>query len=193
MTTASDVRISCSTPAVTAAGCWCSGMDGELPALPAATLIRGRASEALDLLPAESVRTVVTSPPYWSLRDYDIEDPFGRNDTLGDYVANIVADFRKLRRVLKGDGTIWLNIGDAYTSGNRRYRVRAPDRASHERMNDRESLKAHIDTAQIPASGLTGASRSSGSPLLAIRSTGTPSLSSTVTSSDAAGSCAYRR
>ena len=46
--------------------------DGEVPALPAATLIRGRASEALDLLPAESVRTVVTSPPYWSLRDYDI-------------------------------------------------------------------------------------------------------------------------
>ena len=45
--------------------------DGELTALPAATLIRGRASEALDLLPAESVRTVVTSPPYWSLRDYD--------------------------------------------------------------------------------------------------------------------------
>ena len=93
-------------------------VDGELPALPAATLIRGRASDALDLLPAESVRTVVTSPPYWSLRDYDVGDPFGRNDTLHDYVASIVADFRKLRRVLKGDGTVWLNVGDAYISGN---------------------------------------------------------------------------
>ena len=90
-------------------------MDGELPALPAATLIRGRASEALDLLPAESVRTVVTSPPYWSLRVYDIEDPFGRNDTLGDYVANIVADFRQLRRALKGDGTIWPYAGSGTT------------------------------------------------------------------------------
>ena len=75
-------------------------VDGAISALPAATLIRGRAADALDLLPIESVRTVVTSPPYWSLRDYDVGDPFGRDDTLGDYVANIVADFRKLRRVL---------------------------------------------------------------------------------------------
>ncbi len=105
--------------------------DGEIPALPATTLIRGRASEALDLLPAESVRTVVTSPPYWSLRDYDVGDSFGRDDTLRDYVASLVADFRKLRRVLTGDGTVWLNIGDAYTSGNRRYR--APDRKNRAR------------------------------------------------------------
>ena len=104
---------------------------GEIPVLPAAALIRGRASEALDLLPTESVRTVVTSPPYWSLRDYDVGDAFGRDDTLHDYVASIVADFRKLRRVLKSDGTVWLNIGDAYTSGNRRYR--APDRKNRVR------------------------------------------------------------
>ena len=69
-------------------------------------------------------------PPYWSLRDYDIGDPFGRDDTLSDYVASIVADFRKLRRVLKSDGSVWLNI-DAYTSGNRRYR--APDRKNRAR------------------------------------------------------------
>ena len=74
---------------------------------------------------------MVTSPPYWSLRDYDVGDPFGRDDTLRDYVASIVADFRKLRRVLKGDGTVWLNVGDAYTSGNRRYR--APDRKNRAR------------------------------------------------------------
>ncbi len=106
-------------------------VDGQIPALPSATLIRGRASEALDLMPAESVQTVVTSPPYWSLRDYDIEDTFGRNDTLHDYVTSIVADFRKLRRVLTTDGTVWLNIGDAYTSGNRRYR--APDKKNRAR------------------------------------------------------------
>lgn len=105
--------------------------DGALSALPATALIRGRAAEALDLLPAESVRTVVTSPPYWSLRDYEVGDAFGRDDTLRDYVDSIVADFRKLRRVLKEDGTVWLNIGDAYTSGNRRYR--APDRKNRAR------------------------------------------------------------
>ncbi len=104
---------------------------GELPVLAPATLIRGRASEALDLLPAECVRTVVTSPPYWSLRDYETGDSFGRDDSLTDYLGSIVADFRKLRRVLTDDGTVWLNIGDAYTSGNRRYR--APDRKNRAR------------------------------------------------------------
>ena len=94
--------------------------------MPETVLICGKATKGLDLLPAESVRTVITSPPYWSLRDYDLDDRFGRDDTLRDYIANIVADFDKLRRVLTSDGTVWLNIGDAYTSGNRRYR--APDR-----------------------------------------------------------------
>jgi len=106
-------------------------VDAELAALPAGTLVQGRASQALDLLPAETVRTVVTSPPYWSLRDYDIDDPFGRDDALSDYVSRLVDDFRKLRRVLTDDGTVWLNIGDAYTSGNRRYR--APDKKNRAR------------------------------------------------------------
>ena len=106
-------------------------VDAALPALPAGTLVQGRASTALDLLPSEAVRTAVTSPPYWSLRDYDIDDPFGRDDALSDYVSRLVDDFRKLRRVLTGDGTVWLNIGDAYTSGNRRYR--APDKKNRAR------------------------------------------------------------
>ena len=77
-----------------------AAVDRPLPALPDGTLIRGKAADALDLLPAASVRTVVTSPPYWSLRDYDVGDRFGRDDTLRDYVVSLVADFDKLRRVL---------------------------------------------------------------------------------------------
>jgi len=94
-------------------------------------LICGRAIEALDLLPSESVQTVVTSPPYWSLRDYEVEEQIGRDDTLWDYVSSIVDTFAKLRRVLARDGTVWLNLGDSYTAGNRRYR--APDRKNRDR------------------------------------------------------------
>ena len=94
-------------------------------------LIRGSANEALDRLPACSVQTVVTSPPYWSLRDYKVEYQIGRDESLPEYVAAIVQTFERLRRVLKDDGTVWLNIGDAYTSGNRTYR--APDRKSRAR------------------------------------------------------------
>lgn len=94
-------------------------------------LICGRASEGLDLLPDRSVRTVVTSPPYWSLRDYEADGQIGRDDALGDYVKSIVVTFDKVRRVLCDDGTVWLNVGDSYTSGNRRYR--APDRKNRAR------------------------------------------------------------
>lgn len=99
--------------------------------LDRSVLICGRAEEALDLLPDQSVQTVVTSPPYWSLRDYDVEDQIGRDDALADYVKSIVVTFDKVRRVLTEDGTVWLNVGDSYTSGNRRYR--APDRKNRAR------------------------------------------------------------
>ena len=94
-------------------------------------LVCGPALEGLDILPDRSVRTVVTSPPYWSLRDYEADGQIGRDDALGDYVKSIAVTFDKVRRVLADDGTVWLNVGDTYTSGNRRYR--APDRKNRAR------------------------------------------------------------
>ena len=102
-----------------------------VPAISESLLICGDARRALSLLPSESVQTVVTSPPYWSLRDYQVEDQIGRDDTLRSYICSIVEAFDELRRVLRGDGTVWLNVGDSYTSGNRRYR--APDRKNRAR------------------------------------------------------------
>ena len=94
-------------------------------------LICGDASAGLDLLADETVQTVVTSPPYWSLRDYDVDEQLGRDDTLDAYLARLVRTFDKLKRVLRSDGTVWLNVGDVYTSGSRRYR--APDRKNRVR------------------------------------------------------------
>lgn len=94
-------------------------------------LICGDASAGLDLLADETVQTVVTSPPYWSLRDYDVGQQLGRDDTLYAYLGRLVQTFDKLRRVLRNDGTVWLNVGDVYTSGSRRYR--APDRKNRVR------------------------------------------------------------
>ena len=99
--------------------------------LDTSILACGSASDALELLPDRCVQTVVTSPPYWSLRDYEVDRQIGRDDILADYVASIVQTFDKVRRVLTDDGTVWLNVGDAYTSGNRRYR--APDRKNRAR------------------------------------------------------------
>ncbi len=113
---------------------WCRfDTPGQAPieSLRGSLLVGGRANDALDLLPDGTVQTVVTSPPYWSLRDYDVEQQIGRDESLAEYVASIVCTFDKIRRVLAHDGTVWLNVGDAYTSGNRRYR--AADRKNRAR------------------------------------------------------------
>ena len=90
--------------------------DAPLDSLSRSTLIHGRASDALDLIPDGSVRTVVTSPPYWSLRDYEVDRQIGWDDSLDEYIESIVDTFAKVRRVLIEDGTVWLNAGDSYSS-----------------------------------------------------------------------------
>jgi DNA modification methylase len=67
-------------------------------------------------MPDESVQCVVTSPPYWGLRDYGVEGQLGLEATPEAYVERMVAVFREVRRVLRRDGTLWLNIGDSYAA-----------------------------------------------------------------------------
>jgi DNA modification methylase len=73
-------------------------------------------------MPAESVHCVVTSPPYWGLRDYGSDGQLGLEATPEAYVANMVDVFREVRRVLRDDGTLWLNLGDSYATGAGSYR-----------------------------------------------------------------------
>ena len=80
------------------------------------SLISGDCRTALQTLPAKSIRTCVTSPPYWGLRDYGVDTQIGAEDSPDDYVASMVEVFREVRRVLTDDGTVWLNIGDTYAS-----------------------------------------------------------------------------
>jgi DNA modification methylase len=79
-------------------------------------LLNGDVLDMLKTLPNEYVQTVVTSPPYWGLRDYGIEGQLGLEPTPDAYVAKMVQVFREVRRVLKDDGTLWLNLGDSYCS-----------------------------------------------------------------------------
>jgi DNA modification methylase len=76
----------------------------------------GDVREVLAELPDESVHCVVTSPPYWGLRDYGVDGQLGLEPTPELYVENMVAVFREVRRVLRRDGTCWLNIGDSYAT-----------------------------------------------------------------------------
>ena len=82
-----------------------------------ARIFVGDALTRLAELPHGSVKTCVTSPPYWGLRDYGHEGQMGLEPTPDEYVANMVRLFREVRRVLSDDGTLWLNLGDTYASG----------------------------------------------------------------------------
>ena len=81
------------------------------------TILTGDCRTLLKTLPDESVQCCVTSPPYFGLRDYGVAGQIGLEKTPDEYVAEMVAVFREVRRVLRDDGTLWLNLGDSYASG----------------------------------------------------------------------------
>jgi DNA modification methylase len=77
-------------------------------------ILIGDVRQRLRQMPSESVNCVVTSPPYFGLRDYGCDGQIGLEATPDAYVAELVAVFREVRRVLRADGTLWLNLGDSY-------------------------------------------------------------------------------
>jgi len=79
----------------------------------------GDCRTVLPTLPEKSVQCCVTSPPYFGLRDYGHTDQIGLEQTPDEYVAQLVAVFREVRRVLRDDGTLWLNIGDSYSGSGK--------------------------------------------------------------------------
>jgi DNA modification methylase len=76
----------------------------------------GQALDVLRTFPDKSVNCCVTSPPYWGLRDYGVTGQLGMEKTPEEFIRNMVEVFREVKRVLKDDGTIWVNIGDSYSS-----------------------------------------------------------------------------
>lgn len=98
------------------------------------TILLGSCLSLLPTLPDCSVHACVTSPPYWSLRDYGVPGQLGLEATPEEYVAKLVAVFREVRRVLRDDGTLWLNLGDSY-AGSWGNQGRKPDRGTQRKAN----------------------------------------------------------
>lgn len=79
----------------------------------------GNAVDVLRSFPAESVNMCVTSPPYYCLRDYGIEAQIGNEQTPYEYIQNLLLVFEEVKRVLKPDGTLWVNIADSYSGSGK--------------------------------------------------------------------------
>lgn len=107
--------------------------------MPHARILVGDVRKRLADVADKSVQCVVTSPPYFGLRDYGVDGQLGMEPTPDEYVASMVEVFREVRRVLRDDGTLWLNLGDSYASntaagtkefGNPAFNVNRPSRAA---------------------------------------------------------------
>jgi site-specific DNA-methyltransferase (cytosine-N4-specific) len=110
-------------------------------AVAESTIFEGDALAVLERLPSDSVQCMVTSPPYWGLRDYDIDEQVGLEPTLPQFINSLRNIFREARRVLRNDGVLWVNIGDGYTSGNRKWRA-------HDKKNPARAMDVRPDTPE---------------------------------------------
>jgi DNA modification methylase len=106
-------------------------MGTRYPETDHSAIVLGDALAVLTSMPSDSAQTVVTSPPYWSLRDYGITGQIGLEESVYGFIEHLADLFDQVHRVLRADGTLWLNIGDSYTSGNRTWR--APDKKNRAR------------------------------------------------------------
>ena len=100
-------------------------------------ILQGDWIEQLKTLDSDSVQCCVTSPPYWGLRDYGVAGQLGLEKTPEEYVEKIVAGFREVKRVLRDDGTLWLNLGDSY---NANYRGGGTENASKKQNSNHGTI-----------------------------------------------------
>lgn len=124
-------------------------------------ILIGDVKDKLKELPDGSVNCVVTSPPYWGLRDYGNEGQIGLEKTPQEYVERMVDVFREVRRVLSDDGTLWLNIGDSYKPAgkgstkagfNERYfgkKFESDKQSAEENHLDRSAFKADVKEKEL--------------------------------------------
>ena len=115
-------------------------------------IIVGDCLAGLRTLPDESVHCCVTSPPYWGLRDYGHDGQIGLEATPEAYVARMVEVFREVRRVLRDDGTLWLNLGDSYAA--MRDSKSVPDTLRGDSNGTAVSSAANRNPASLRAAGL---------------------------------------
>jgi DNA modification methylase len=120
------------------------------------SILIGDCRERLRELPSGSVHTCVTSPPYFGLRDYGVDGQIGLELTPDAFVAELVSVFREVRRVLRDDGTLWLNLGDSYAGswGAQGHRVTESDAASWHGSQIKNHPKRATGTGSIRQAGL---------------------------------------
>jgi len=121
-------------------------------------ILQGNCIETLQKLDDKSINTCITSPPYWGLRNYnDEEKQLGMEDTPEEFVDNLVKVFREVKRVLRDDGTVWLNLGDSYMGGGGgNYNKTGISQAGGQHLTNVRNRKDFIKKSGVKAKDLVG-------------------------------------
>lgn len=119
-------------------------------------ILVGDCIEMMRTLPDKSVHTCVTSPPYFGLRDYGVEGQIGLEETPAEFIARLVAVFREVRRVLRDDGTAWVNMGDSYAGGGGGNYTKGSRNNSGQNITNVRNRGSWLDTAGAKANDLLG-------------------------------------
>jgi DNA modification methylase len=120
-------------------------------------IYQGNVIDRLKDLDDNSIQCVVTSPPYWGLRDYGVDNQLGLEETPEEFVDNLVKVFKEVKRVLREDGTLWLNLGDTYSA--QRWTKKGLDKTPAQPMNKmKDNWRAIAPTKKsgLPDKNLVG-------------------------------------
>jgi DNA modification methylase len=119
------------------------------------TILQGDCLQVLKTLPSESVDCVVTSPPYWALRDYGVEGQLGLEPTFQEYITKLCDIFDEVKRVLKKSGTCWVNMGDTYYGvGNNRGNTKTLSEIQKGNRGAQGQVQQKWDFSSYPAKSL---------------------------------------
>jgi DNA modification methylase len=118
-------------------------------------IYHGDSLQVLKTLESNSVNCCVTSPPYWGLRDYGVNGQIGLETSIDEYVSKLVDVFREVKRVLKNDGTLWLNMGDSYSGSGKG--LGGPVNSVKQQSNKGSIQKGHnFETGNLKPKDLCG-------------------------------------
>ena len=116
---------------------------------PDVDLYCGHVLDVLRTLPSESVHCCITSPPYYGLRDYGVDGQIGAEQTPQEYIERLVGVFRQVRRVLKNDGTLWVNIGDSYAGSGKGRNGDGTHCGGGKQGTNKGTVAGHLHKAQL--------------------------------------------
>jgi DNA modification methylase len=123
-------------------------MTVELKKQPKVEVYCGDVLEVLKTLPSESVNCCVTSPPYFGLRDYGVDGQIGLEETPDQYINKLVGVFREVKRVLRRDGTVWVNIADSYAGSGKGRNGDGVHSAGGKQATNKGTIGGHLRKTQ---------------------------------------------